>query len=71
MDALIPFVKTLEKTQDVGEAAKAARKGADGTLGMTAKLGRSVYVGENAYKKCPDPGAVGLAVFLEGLAEAL
>lgn len=69
MDALIPFVATLEKSGDVKEAAKAARKGAEGTKGMKAKLGRSVYVGEEAYGRVPDPGAVGLAGFLEGLAE--
>lgn len=71
MDALIPFVATLEKSGDVQEAARAARRGADGTMGMRAKLGRSVYVGEEAYGRVPDPGAVGLAGFLEGLAGGL
>ncbi|KAJ9647926.1 hypothetical protein H2199_001702 [Coniosporium tulheliwenetii] len=71
MDALTPFVETLARTLNVRDAAAAARLGADRTMGMQAKLGRSVYVEASAYDRVPDPGAIGLAELFEGLAEAL
>lgn len=36
---------------------------------MTARLGRASYVGVESLP--PDPGAVGLAALLEGIANAL
>lgn len=71
VDALHPFVETLAKTGNVKEAAEAARKGADGTKGMKASLGRTVYVGGSGWQDVPDPGAYGLSEFLTGMAEAL
>lgn len=71
MDALTPFVETLAATLDLEAAAQAGRRGAEGTQGMAASLGRSVYVDAANYGKVPDPGAVGLAEFFEGLAEGL
>ncbi len=71
MDALVPFVETLNRTGTVKEAAAAAKSGADKTKGMKASLGRSVYVGGSGFEEVPDPGAYGLSVFLSGLAEAL
>lgn len=68
MDVLYPFVETLEKTENLQEAAIAAQKGAENTKGMKPGLGRSVYVGGEAYKDCPDPGAWGLAAFLGAVA---
>ena len=68
VDALHPFVEALGKTGDVQKAAEAARKGADGTKGMEASLGRAVYVGGSGFEKVPDPGAHGLACFFLGLA---
>ncbi|KAG6033128.1 hypothetical protein E4U41_007000 [Claviceps citrina] len=68
VDALYPFVDTLEQTGDVRAAAHAARAAADRTRGMKASLGRSVYVGGRGFEQVPDPGAFGLAVFLGGLA---
>ncbi|KAG6006182.1 hypothetical protein E4U43_000480 [Claviceps pusilla] len=68
IDALYPFVETLEQTGDVGAAAEAARRAAEGTKGMEASLGRSVYVGGRGFEQVPDPGAFGLAVLLGGLA---
>ncbi|KAK2603497.1 dihydroxyacetone kinase Dak1 [Conoideocrella luteorostrata] len=68
VDALYPFVDTLEKTGNVRKAAEAARTAADETKGMKASLGRSVYVGGKGFEQVPDPGAVGLACFFEGLA---
>ncbi|KAL8842119.1 MAG: hypothetical protein Q9176_002811 [Flavoplaca citrina] len=71
MDALVPFVETLEATGNTKQAAEAAKRGADNTKGMKASLGRSVYVGGEGHKEVPDPGAYGLSQFLMGLAEAL
>ena len=73
MDALVPFIETLDKTGDVKKAAKAAAEGTENTKHMQASLGRTVYVGgESEFMgKIPDPGAYGLSQFLEGLAGAL
>jgi hypothetical protein len=40
MDALIPFVETLQRTGDLEAAVNAAKEGAESTVPMTAKLGR-------------------------------
>ncbi|OJD34238.1 dihydroxyacetone kinase [Diplodia corticola] len=71
VDALYPFVETLGKTGDVKAAAKAAEDGANGTKGMHASLGRSVYIGGSGYQQVPDPGAHGLSQFLTGLSDSL
>ncbi|KAK1829684.1 Dak1 domain-containing protein [Podospora conica] len=68
VDALYPFVEVLEKTGSVEEAASAALKGASGTKGMKASLGRTVYIGGSGFENVPDPGAWGLASFFTGLA---
>ncbi|KAM3455732.1 hypothetical protein MY3296_002150 [Beauveria thailandica] len=68
VDALSPFVETLARSGDVGQAARASRAAADATKGMKASLGRSVYVGGSGYEEVPDPGAWGLACFFQGLA---
>ncbi|KAF1735295.1 Dihydroxyacetone kinase 1 [Beauveria bassiana] len=68
IDALSPFVETLARSGDVGQAARASRAAADATKGMKASLGRSVYVGGSGYEEVPDPGAWGLACFFQGLA---
>ncbi|QUC22691.1 uncharacterized protein UV8b_06932 [Ustilaginoidea virens] len=68
VDALYPFVDVLEETGRLEKAAQAARKAADETRGMQASLGRTVYVGGRGFEQVPDPGAFGLACFLEGLA---
>ena len=71
MDALFPFVKTLSKTANLDDAAKAADEGAKETKGMKASLGRTVYVGGEGWQGVPDPGAHGLAELLLGLSEGL
>lgn len=71
IDALHPFVQTLSKTGSIHEAAAAAQKGAQGTKGMKASLGRTVYVGGQGFQEVPDPGAHGLAELLLGLSEGL
>lgn len=68
VDALYPFVETLEQSGDVKKAAEAAKKAADDTKGLKASLGRTVYVGGSGFQEVPDPGAYGLAVFFLGLA---
>ncbi|KAI1074125.1 dihydroxyacetone kinase [Whalleya microplaca] len=68
IDALYPFVEALKKTGSLKEAAEAAKKGAEGTKGMKASLGRAVYVGGSGFEEVPDPGAWGLASFFLGLA---
>lgn len=68
IDALYPFVEVLGKTGDLKKAAEAAKTGAEGTKGMKASLGRTVYVGGTGYEEVPDPGAWGLACFFVGLA---
>ena len=71
VDALAPFVDTLENTSDVKQAAQAAQQGSDKTKGMKASLGRTVYIGGQGWQDVPDPGAYGLAQFFKGLAEKL
>ncbi|KAL2118393.1 hypothetical protein VTJ04DRAFT_8053 [Mycothermus thermophilus] len=68
IDALYPFVETLEETGDVRKAAEAAQRAAEGTKGMRASLGRTVYIGGSGFEQVPDPGAWGLASFFLGLA---
>ncbi|KAK3308147.1 Dak1 domain-containing protein [Chaetomium strumarium] len=68
VDALYPFVDVLAKTGDVKQAAEAAQHAAEGTKGMKASLGRTVYIGGSGFEKVPDPGAWGLASFFLGLA---
>lgn len=67
VDALQPFVVSLVEDKDIQTAAKAARRGAESTRRMKASLGRTVYIGQVG--DTPDPGAIGVAVLVEGLAE--
>lgn len=71
VDALAPFVEQLRASGDVQKAAMAADQGAKNTKGMKASLGRTVYVGGSGFEEVPDPGAHGLAEFLQGVAEGL
>lgn len=68
IDALHPFVQTLIASGDLQKAAEASRKGAEGTKGMKASLGRTVYIGGTGFEEVPDPGAWGLSEFFLGLA---
>ncbi|KAJ0341438.1 hypothetical protein COL154_011901 [Colletotrichum chrysophilum] len=67
VDALAPFVSTFAASSSLKDAVEAARKGCESTKGMEASLGRSVYVGGEEWKNCPDPGTYGLVKLLEGL----
>lgn len=73
IDALQPFVETLEKTQDLKKAVQAAHDGAEATKKMVPKLGRSVYQGDGNEEmmQIPDPGAEGVAAVVAGLLKGL
>lgn len=69
VDALRPFSKELAQSHDFSKAVKEARKGAESTINMQARLGRATYVGQNAGGEKglpPDPGAWGVAAIIEG-----
>lgn len=68
IDALHPFIQVLDSTGDLKKAAEASKVGAEGTKGMKASLGRSVYIGGSGFQQVPDPGAWGLSEFFLGLA---
>ena len=69
VDALVPAIAELSRSGSIAAAAKAARKGADATAGMTrARVGRSSYVSAENLKDINDPGAEAVARLLEGLA---
>jgi len=66
VDALHPFLEELGRSKDLKKAARKAREGAQRTVGMEPKLGRTVYV--EKVGDVADPGAVGIAYLAEGLA---
>ncbi|KAI0034041.1 Dak1 domain-containing protein [Vararia minispora EC-137] len=70
VDALRPFCDSLARSGDLQKAAEEARRGAAGTSGMHARLGRATYVGtaeHGGQELPPDPGAWGVAALIEGL----
>ncbi|EXJ77296.1 hypothetical protein A1O3_10454 [Capronia epimyces CBS 606.96] len=70
MDALVPFIAALRDTRSLKAASQAAQEGAVATKSMRPAFGRTVYIGnEDTWMgEIPDPGAWGLAQFLQGLA---
>ena len=72
VDAIAPAADALaraagegrELSDDLADAAAAARGGADATAGLIARRGRASYVGEASRGVC-DPGAVAVAMFFE------
>lgn len=75
LDALCPASAAMLKAAvgaNLGNAAKAARCGADATAEMDhAEAGRSNYLSESVLLGTPDPGAVAVAVVLEAVAKAV
>jgi ATP-dependent dihydroxyacetone kinase len=68
IDAIAPALAALPS--GLGEAANAARAGADATARMSsARAGRSSYVPASHLEGVPDPGAEAVALLLEGLAD--
>lgn len=71
MDALIPMVEELSASEDFTKAVQAAKEGGEGTVKLTAKLGRATYVGEREGGLPPDPGAMAVVRTLEGIIKVL
>jgi dihydroxyacetone kinase len=78
LDALIPFVRTFAVeiahgapfTASLSTAAAAAERGAEQTASMTARRGRSSYLGERVLGT-PDPGAIAAATWLRAVVSSL
>ena len=74
LDALLPAADALEEALRAGQGGAqafdatlaAARDGVEATRAMTARLGRSSYLGERV-RTHPDPGAAAVTVWLEAL----
>ncbi|KAL1892597.1 Dihydroxyacetone kinase 2 [Sporothrix stenoceras] len=74
MDALIPFVETLQTTGSLSESYSAAKSGAESTRQMHAAMGRASYVGQDVFDQhggIPDPGALGVVSVIRGIVEVL
>ena len=74
MDALIPASEAIaactgDELDLFDEAAAAAERGAEATRGFVSKFGRAKSYGEKTIGT-PDAGAVSMAKFFKGLAEA-
>jgi dihydroxyacetone kinase len=68
VDALDPALRALAE-HGIGDAARAARTGAEATKAMTkARAGRASYVGESDLAGVADPGAVAVAGVFEVVA---
>jgi dihydroxyacetone kinase len=78
VDALAPAAAAFAGRLDDGEswpdalraAVDAAQAGADATTAITARLGRSSYLGDRVLGH-PDPGAEAIAVWLGAIADTL
>ena len=78
LDALHPASTALQDAIAAGEPAReavfrcvsAAREGAERTAAMTARRGRSSYLGDRALGH-PDPGAEAVVVWLKAISDAL
>lgn len=76
IDAIQPFVETLNEGKGLDAAAKAATEGSEQTRKMDAVVGRASYVAKEELHKLdsegglPDPGAFALAAILNAIVEA-
>eukprot|EP00617_Octactis_speculum_P027802 CAMPEP_0185744660 /NCGR_PEP_ID=MMETSP1174-20130828/2800_1 /TAXON_ID=35687 /ORGANISM="Dictyocha speculum, Strain CCMP1381" /LENGTH=712 /DNA_ID=CAMNT_0028418175 /DNA_START=19 /DNA_END=2157 /DNA_ORIENTATION=- len=73
LDALVPAVEKLRKSQsrdDWKKAVRAAEEGAEGTLLMEGLAGRSNYINAELLKTVPDPGAKAVAIAFRAALEA-
>jgi triose/dihydroxyacetone kinase / FAD-AMP lyase (cyclizing) len=70
LDALDPFVKTLQQGSGLKAAVEAAERGAEATAHMKPRLGRSSYLGDRVLGH-PDPGAKAVAIWLRAACEQL
>jgi dihydroxyacetone kinase len=78
IDALVPAIEALdvaiEQDLDIAAAAKqaasAATFGAEATRALAARRGRASYTGDGGLNRL-DPGAQGVAILFDALADAL
>ncbi len=78
LDALVPFARRFEEGLRTGSTAKesffsaveAAERGAKKTANMTARRGRSSYLGKRVIGS-PDPGAIAVTIWLRAIASVL
>jgi dihydroxyacetone kinase len=68
LDALDPYVKTLQQGAGWKAAVEAAERGAEATAQMKPRLGRSSYLGDRVLGH-PDPGAKAVAIWLRAACE--
>ena len=79
IDALEPASRALSSSLDAGDSIPAAlqktkravEQGAESTVGMIARRGRSTYVSAELYASTPDPGAKAVAFWISALVECL
>ena len=70
VDAFVPAVQVLQEQGDWGAATEAARKGAESTKHLVAKVGRARPLGEKSLGT-PDAGATSLAMIFEVITDYL
>ncbi|WP_311519659.1 dihydroxyacetone kinase family protein [uncultured Actinomyces sp.] len=70
IDAFVPAVQALQEQGDWRAATDAARKGAESTKDLVAKVGRARPLGEKSLGT-PDAGATSLAMIFEVITEYL
>ncbi|WP_213002167.1 dihydroxyacetone kinase subunit DhaL [Winogradskya consettensis] len=70
IDALSPAAEALATGGTLAAAITAARTGTDHTATITARLGRSSYLGDRVLGH-PDPGAYAVVLWLEAISAAL
>lgn len=70
VDAFVPAVQALQEQGDWHAATDAARKGAESTKDLVAKVGRARPLGEKSLGT-PDAGATSLAMIFEVITEYL
>ena len=70
VDAFVPAVQALQEQGDWRAATDAARKGAESTKDLVAKVGRARPLGEKSLGT-PDAGATSLAMIFEVITEYL
>lgn len=70
VDAFVPAVQALQEQGDWRVATEAARKGAESTKDLVAKVGRARPLGEKSLGT-PDAGATSLAMIFEVITEYL
>ena len=70
VDAFVPAVQALQEQGDWRAATDAARKGAESTKDLVAKVGRARPLGEKSLGT-PDAGATSLAMIFEVITEHL